>query len=76
MNLNPEWRSIYFEASITVQGLHKPSSFRGYYHIPLLLEKLRHTAEHNTKTAIEKRKGVVHWLPEQLNMMALTGLAS
>ena len=32
------------------------SNYIIYYHIPLLLEKLRHTAEHNTKTANEKKK--------------------
>ena len=26
---NPEWRSIYYEASITAQGLPEPSSLRG-----------------------------------------------
>ena len=41
---NPEWGLIYYEASITAQGLPEPSF-----------------------------PGVVHWVPEQLNMKAVTG---
>ena len=41
---NPEWGLIYYEASITAQGLPEPSSPR-----------------------------VVHWVPEQLNIKAVTG---
>ena len=26
---NPEWRPIYYKASITAQGWHEPSSLRG-----------------------------------------------
>ena len=29
LGLNPEWGLIYFEASITAQGLPEPSSLRG-----------------------------------------------
>ena len=29
MGSNPEWGLIYYEASITSQGLHEPSSLRG-----------------------------------------------
>ena len=41
---NPEWGLVYYEASITAQGLPEPSS-----------------------------SGVVHWVPEQLNIKAVTG---
>ena len=41
----PEWGLIYYEASITAQGLPEPS-------IPY---------------------GVIHWVPEQLNIKAVTG---
>ena len=41
---NPEWGPICYEASITAQGLPKPSSLR-----------------------------VVHWVPKQLNIKAVTG---
>ena len=27
--LNPEWEAVYYEASITAQGLPEPSSLRG-----------------------------------------------
>ena len=43
---NPEWGLIYYEASITVQGLPEP---------------LIHPS------------GVVRWVPEQLNIKAVTG---
>ena len=42
---SPEWGSIYYEASITAQGLPEPSSLRG----------------------------IVHWVPEQLSIKAVTG---
>ena len=42
---NPEWGPIYYKASITSQGLPKPSSHRE-----------------------------VHWVPEQLNIKAVTGM--
>ena len=41
---NPEWGAVYYEASITAQGLPEPSSLRA-----------------------------VHWVPEQLNIKAVTG---
>ena len=44
---NPTWGLIYYEASITAQGLPEPSSLQ-----------------------------VVHWVPEQLNIKAVTGHAS
>ena len=47
LGLNPEWGLMYYEASITAQGLPEPSS-----------------------------PGVVHWVPEQLNIKAVTGHAS
>ena len=38
---NPEWGPIYYEASITAQGLPEPSSLRGSTSVPDQLNKRR-----------------------------------